>query len=200
MRRTLKLLLLLGIGLALAKNKNGDGITPGDGDNTVDPTTGKPKSDEQRKKDTDYNGTSAQDDFDGVMKQGDQESQDGRKDGAGGESTNNEPGTDNPNLEPSYPDQWASDGNLRSHWEDHRRDDNADWESEAEYREAAIDLMSTDGGRRPGVKIKTDGDTSYFFDPATGEFGRSGPRGIITYYIPSPDPQAHFDRQPGTEV
>jgi hypothetical protein len=60
--------------------------------------------------------------------------------------------------------------------------------------------MSTDGGRRPGVKIKTDGDTSYFFDPATGEFGRSGPRGIITYYIPSPDPQAHFDRQPGTEV
>jgi hypothetical protein len=103
MRRTLKLLLLLGIGLALAKNKDGDGITPCDGDNSIDPTTGKPKSDEQRKKDADFNGTSALDNFEGVMEAGDHQSHEGRKDGAGGESTNNEPGTGNPNLEPSYP-------------------------------------------------------------------------------------------------
>lgn len=111
MRRTLKLLLLLGIGLALAKKKNGDGITPGDGDNSIDPTTGKPKTDEQRKKDTDYNGTSAQDNFDGVMEAGDQQSQKGRNQGQGADSTSD------PNGNGSNPDserKWDADqlGNM----------------------------------------------------------------------------------------
>lgn len=94
MRRTLKLLLLLGIGLALAGKKNGDGVTPGNGDNSIDPTTGKPKTDEQRKKDSTYGDTNAQEDFDGVMKAGDQESQAGRsEESTDGTSNSEDPGT-----------------------------------------------------------------------------------------------------------
>jgi hypothetical protein len=105
-----------------------------------------------------------------------------------------------PTTTPNHPDKWA-DNNLESHYDDHKNDPTAQWETMAEYQYAAIDLMTTDGGRRDGVRIKVSGDgTAYYYDPATGEFGRSGPRGIITFFIPHPDPDAYFARQPGTEV
>lgn len=74
----MKLLLLLGLGFILAKDKDGGGSTPGDGDNSIDPDTGKPKSDEQRDKDSTYGGKNAQEDFAGVLEDGDNESRDGR--------------------------------------------------------------------------------------------------------------------------
>lgn len=122
MRRTLKLLLLLGIGLALAGNKDGSGPTPGNGDNTIDPNTGKPKTDEQRKKDTDYQGTSAQDDFDGVLKAGEKESQDGRAqdtDGDGDPDVTETSGGQNPvegpaaNIDPRPPNQRHNLNSIR---------------------------------------------------------------------------------------
>ena len=125
---------------------------------------------------------------------------------AGGSRNGNEDNADSGSqtvgqapTDPKHPDKWA-DGNLESHFDDHRNDPTAEWDSMAEYQYAAIDLMTTEGGRRPGVRIKVTGDTAYYYDPATGEFGRSGPRGIITFFIPHPDPEAYFERQPGTEV
>jgi hypothetical protein len=85
MRRTLKLLLLLGIGLALMGKKDGDGVTPGDSDSTIDPTTGKPKTDEQRRQDSTYKGTNAQSDFKGVLDDADKESQVGRAEDSDGD-------------------------------------------------------------------------------------------------------------------
>ncbi|GAA2162899.1 MULTISPECIES: hypothetical protein [Glycomyces] len=123
----------------------------------------------------------------------------------GSDGTGNSPESDGtadgqtPPTDPNHPDKWA-DNNLESHYDSHKDDPTAEWDSMADYQYAAIDLMTTDGGRRPGVKIKVTGDTAYYFDPATGEFGRSGPRGIITFFIPHPDPEGYWTRQPGTEV
>lgn len=115
MRRTLKLLLLLGIGLALAKDKDGGGLTPGDADNTIDPNTGKPKTDEQRKRDSTYNGTNAQEDFDGVIEAGDKESQDGRAEDIDGDGDPDIPsdtdGDGNPDSE-SEGGPYATEGDL----------------------------------------------------------------------------------------
>lgn len=122
MRRTLKLLLLLGIGLALAGKKNGDGVTPGNGDNTIDPTTGKPKTDEQRKKDSTYKGTDAQQDFKGVLDDADKESQAGRSEGQepdNGSSGTESPDSQNPvegpaaNIDPRPPNQRHNLNSIR---------------------------------------------------------------------------------------
>ena len=94
MKRTLKLLLLLGLVL-LAKDKTPDGTTPGGTPNTKDPTTGEVKSDDQRKKDMDYNGRNAGKDFDGVLGDADEASRAGRsKQGQGTEP--NTPGNNLP--------------------------------------------------------------------------------------------------------
>jgi hypothetical protein len=83
MRRTLKLLLFLGIGILMATNKGPDGSSPSGSNNSTDPNTGKPKSDEQRKEDSTYKGTNAQEDFSGVLEAADQESQAGRSEQQG---------------------------------------------------------------------------------------------------------------------
>lgn len=121
MRRTLKLLLLLGIGLALAGNKDGSGPTPGNGDNTIDPNTGKPKTDEQRKKDTDYQGTSAQDDFDGVLKAGEKESQDGRAQDTDGDGDPDVTGNGLP-TRADLPPFNISPGQFGKKWGKHAKD------------------------------------------------------------------------------
>ncbi|WP_026925418.1 hypothetical protein [Glycomyces arizonensis] len=204
MRRTLKLLLVMGLAFVLQRPHGG-----GDGPDGPDDTTHNDADGDgnDSKKTTTPDGINASEDWGAAKDATKKKAEEGRANDSDGDGQPDVPSTTDdstnagsPALEPQYPDQWASPENLTSHYQDHRNDDNAEWESEAEYREAAIDLMSTDGGRREGVRIKTDGDTSYFYDPATGEFGRSGPRGIITYYIPIPDPEAHFNRQPGTEV
>lgn len=47
--------------------------------------------------------------------------------------------------------------------------------------------------------MKKDGEVHRFFDPGSGEFGATGPRGIITYFKPE-NGMDYFRRQPGVEV
>jgi hypothetical protein len=182
MRRVLKLLLLLGIGLAFAKpgpppNRPGGN---GDGGKPRPPTT-------TSKVDADQGTESA-------SKAVQAEAEAGR----GGGSTERQPeSTPAPTTEPSHPDKWSSQTNLDNHYRDHGEE--MGYDSQIEYAEAAKDLTSTEGGRREGVQIKRDGNVSYFFDPATGEFAASGKNGVITYFKPD-DPADYFRRQPGTEV
>jgi hypothetical protein len=97
MRRTLKLLILLGIGLMMAKDKTPDGGTPGSTGNTKDPTTGEVKTDDQRKKDMTYGGKNAGEDFDGVLRAADTESQAGRSEDSKGHDSD---GNTTPSNEP----------------------------------------------------------------------------------------------------
>jgi hypothetical protein len=152
MRRTLKLLLLLGIGLALAGKKNGDGVTPGNGDNSIDPTTGKPKTDEQRKKDTTYGDTNAQEDFDGVMRAGDQESQDGRAEDQGSSS---EPGTAENGLptRAELPPFNITPAQFGKKWGKHSKDyglDPGDPESRQWFQDRASDVHANPDDVRVG--------------------------------------------------
>jgi hypothetical protein len=90
-------------------------------------------------------------------------------------------------------DKWTSQGNLNDHFDKHGAD--MGYYTKSEYDYAARDLMCECDGRRPGVKIKVDGTTRYFFDPATKEFGIADTNGIVTYYNAD---QAYFNGQPGT--
>lgn len=136
MRRALKLLLLLSVGLLMAKDKGGDGITPGGADNTIDPATGKPKTDEQRKQDSTYKGQDASKDFEGVAKQAEKEAEDGRNDGQGNQSQESDGSDDSdsptgdPKVEPT--------GNLENDFDALPEGNNKHVktvESEAELRE-----------------------------------------------------------------
>lgn len=73
------------------------------------------------------------------------------------------------------------------------------FESPAEYKAAAEDLMCMCVDRRPGVLVKQDGSTRYFLDPQTGEFGITGSKGIVTYFEPD-NPMRYFDDQPGVLI
>ena len=88
---------------------------------------------------------------------------------------------------------WTSTQNLDDHFARHGEE--MGLATQAEYRYAAQDLMCTCGGRRDGVLIEQDGNTRYFLDPKTGEFGIASERGIVTYDIPE-NPSAHFNNQP----
>jgi hypothetical protein len=112
MRRTLKLLLLLGIGLMMAKDKGGDGITPGGTDNTIDPATGKPKSDAERKEDMTYKGQDAGTDFKGVKEAAEKEAQDGRNEGQG--STSQDGDSSNDSDSPAEDPKVKPTGNLEN--------------------------------------------------------------------------------------
>ncbi|MEU6246631.1 hypothetical protein [Glycomyces sp. NPDC047010] len=191
MRRFLKFVLLLGIGLAFAK-PGGSG-PKGPDDSTPITPNGTDPADSPKVKTP--GGTNAVTNWGGAKAEIDKSLDDGE---IGDGTSGNPPETPaTPTTEPKNPDKWASQQNLDNHYQDHGEE--MGFESQIEYREAAIDLMSTDGGRRDGVQIKRDGEVAYFFDPATGEFGASGPRGIITYFTPD-DPADYFRRQPGTEV
>jgi hypothetical protein len=78
-------------------------------------------------------------------------------------------------------EKWTSQTNLDDHFGRPGKD--MGFQTQAEYRYAA-DLMCICGGRRSGVMIKQDGNTRYFLDPKTGEFGITGDRGVVTYYKP----------------
>lgn len=90
-------------------------------------------------------------------------------------------------------DRWSSRENLNEHFDKHGEE--LGLETKSEYDYAAQDLMCGCDGRRPGVQVKVDGKTRYYFDPKTGEFGITGDRGIVTYYRADKD---YFNRQPGT--
>ncbi|MDN3241312.1 hypothetical protein [Glycomyces tritici] len=109
MRRTLKLLLLLGIGLLMAKDKDG-GITPGGTDNTIDPATGKPKSDAERKEDMSYKGQDAGKDFEGVAKAAEDEAQSGRSDSTEGSPTDSDADTSQDSDGDGQPDTTSEGG------------------------------------------------------------------------------------------
>ncbi len=94
-------------------------------------------------------------------------------------------------------EKWTSKGNLDDHFARHGEE--MGFDSQAEYGYAAEDLMCVCDGRRPGVMIKRDGNTRYFLDPGTGEFGIAGERGIVTYYRPE-NPMGHFNNQPGALI
>ena len=94
-------------------------------------------------------------------------------------------------------DKWASKGNLDRHFDDHGAE--MGYQSPAEYGAGAEDLMCTCAGRRPGVIQKQEGSTNYFLDPESGEFGKTGDRGIVTYFKPD-DPMDYYNRQPGVPV
>ncbi|WP_020124657.1 RHS repeat-associated core domain-containing protein [Streptomyces canus] len=94
-------------------------------------------------------------------------------------------------------EKWTSKGNLDAHFEKHGEE--MGFDSQAEYGYAAEDLMCVCDGRRPGVLIKRDGNTRYFLDPGSGEFGVASEKGIVTYYRPE-NPMAHFNNQPGALV
>jgi len=90
---------------------------------------------------------------------------------------------------------WTSNSNLNNHFDKHGSD--MDYESKAEYQYAAEDLVCDCDGLRPGVRSKRDGNTSYYLDEDSGEFGAKSDRGIITYFGPD-DPLGYYNRQPGT--
>ena len=92
-------------------------------------------------------------------------------------------------------DGWSSQRNLDEHFTKHG--DEMGYETQIEYEHAAVDLTCTCAGRRPGVKIKQDGTTKYYFDPANGEFAITGTRGVVTFYKVD---AAYFARQPGTLI
>ncbi|MEV5901010.1 hypothetical protein [Streptomyces sp. NPDC052127] len=94
-------------------------------------------------------------------------------------------------------EKWTSKGNLDAHYEKHGEE--MGFDSQAEYGYAAEDLMCVCDGRRPGVLIKRDGNTRYFLDIGSGEFGIASEKGIVTYYRPD-NPMAHFNNQPGDLV
>lgn len=79
-------------------------------------------------------------------------------------------------------DAWSPGDTLSNHYAVHGAD--MGFQSEAEYREAAIDLTCSCDGLRTDVLRKTDSVTgkSYFYDPATSEFAITYPSGIDTYY------------------
>ncbi len=101
------------------------------------------------------------------------------------------------NTNGCFGDKWTSQGNLDRHFGDHGAE--MGFKAQAEYRYAAEDLMCTCGGRRPGVLMKQDGNTRYYLDPKTGEFGVASNRGIVTYYVPD-NPMGHFNIQPGALI
>ncbi len=94
-------------------------------------------------------------------------------------------------------EKWTSQGNLDAHFARHGEE--MGFTNQAEYRYAAEDLMCVCAGRREGVLIKRDGNTRYFLDPASGEFGIASEKGIVTYYRPE-NPMRHFDNQPGALI
>ncbi|MFI6910043.1 LamG-like jellyroll fold domain-containing protein [Nonomuraea sp. NPDC050394] len=96
-----------------------------------------------------------------------------------------------------FGDKWVSEANLDRHFADHGEE--MGLTTLSEYRYAAMDLMCTCNGRRPGVLVKRDGKTYRFYDPKTGEFGAAGPNGIITYFKPD-EGIDYFKKQPGTMV
>jgi hypothetical protein len=168
MRRTLKLLLLLGIGLALAGKKNGDGVTPGNGDNTIDPTTGKPKTDEQRKKDSTYKDTNAQEDFDGVLKAGDQESQAGRAqdtDGDGNpdipQNTTPSPPSDSVKIDPKQLNK------KFKHADDFGVEGNNNHANREKFQEAIENHVDSPGTQKIEGTYRGD-PVIHYVDPATG--------------------------------
>ncbi|MFI7064662.1 polymorphic toxin-type HINT domain-containing protein [Kribbella sp. NPDC050124] len=92
-------------------------------------------------------------------------------------------------------DRWTSRRNLDDHYDAHG--EQMGFATKSEYDYAARDLMCTCEGRRPGMLIKQDGTTRYYFDPKTGEFGITVDRGIVTYFNAD---KAYFNGQPGTLV
>ncbi len=96
-----------------------------------------------------------------------------------------------------FGDKWSDTNNLDEHFRKHGEE--MGFDTMTEYNYAAQDLMCMCDGRRPGVRMKRDGDVQRFFDPESGEFGSAGPRGIITYFKPDDDLD-YFRRQPGVEV
>ncbi|MBP2478603.1 RHS repeat-associated protein [Crossiella equi] len=96
-----------------------------------------------------------------------------------------------------FGDEWSGAKNLDEHFNKHG--DEMGFDTVAEYKYAAQDLMCLCDGRRPGVLMKKDGEVHRFFDPGSGEFGATGPRGIITYFKPE-NGMDYFRRQPGVEV
>ncbi|OHV60889.1 RHS repeat-associated core domain-containing protein [Pseudofrankia sp. BMG5.36] len=94
-------------------------------------------------------------------------------------------------------EKWTSQRNLDDHFRRHGEE--MGFDSVAEYGYAAEDLMCICVGRREGVLIKRDGNTRYFLDPQSGEFGVASEKGIVTYYRPE-NPRAHFDSQPGVLI
>jgi RHS repeat-associated protein len=90
-------------------------------------------------------------------------------------------------------DKWTSPDNLNQHFDKHGEEMGYDTKSEYDY--AAQDLMCECDGRRPGVQVKVDGATRYYFDPESKEFGIRSDKGVVTYYNAD---QSYFNRQPGT--
>ncbi|MDA2807280.1 hypothetical protein, partial [Nocardiopsis suaedae] len=93
--------------------------------------------------------------------------------------------------------QDTSAKNLDEHFDKHGAA--MGYESQIEYRMAAEDLMCECDGGRPGVQVKVNGDTRYYLDPTTGEFGMPSDKGVVTFYVPD-NPQDYFDKQRGTVV
>ncbi|WP_147397536.1 polymorphic toxin-type HINT domain-containing protein [Amycolatopsis panacis] len=89
-------------------------------------------------------------------------------------------------------DGWSSARNLDVHFAKHGAE--MGYESQIEYREAAADLTCTCDGRRSGVKVKQQGTTKFYFDPATDEFAVTGTKGIVTFFKAPP---GYFEAQPG---
>lgn len=80
---------------------------------------------------------------------------------------------------------WTSTKNLDEHYASHGAE--MGFDSQREYREAAVDLLCDCDGGRPGVlrKLGKDHegrDVLRYFDPVTKEYGMKGKGGIITYY------------------
>ncbi|MFB9300428.1 polymorphic toxin-type HINT domain-containing protein, partial [Kibdelosporangium philippinense] len=94
-------------------------------------------------------------------------------------------------------DQWTSDFNLDEHYNKHGRD--MGFYLKEDYQKAAQQFLCTCRGRPSTMKIKQNGTTKYYYDTATGEYGMTGQKGIITYFEPD-DGLAYFDRQPGFEI
>ncbi|WP_157577056.1 hypothetical protein [Saccharomonospora iraqiensis] len=94
-------------------------------------------------------------------------------------------------------DAWTSKSNMDDHFDKHGSE--MGFETPAEYAYAAEDLMCMCDGRRPGVMVNRDGDTRYFFDKETGEFGIASDKGIVTYYKADAGID-HFNEQRGVIV
>ncbi|MGC4943976.1 polymorphic toxin-type HINT domain-containing protein, partial [Kribbella sp. DT2] len=98
-----------------------------------------------------------------------------------------------------FGDKWTGAANVNEHFDDHGAE--MGFETLAEYKYAAEDLMCTCDGRRPGVLLKRDGASGRdrFFDPQSGEFGSASSDGIITFFKPD-DGLDYFKRQPGVDI
>ncbi|MFG3339724.1 hypothetical protein [Glycomyces sp. NPDC048151] len=161
--------------------KDGDGITPGNGDNTIDPNTGKPKSDEQRKQDMTYDGMNAGEDFDGVMKAGDQNSQDGRHEGGSTDPTSEDApdsdgGTDNtsPSQTPDPNNTPRGEPTEVNGSPSNRRSLERENESAQTLAENGYDVEQNppgkDNGKNPDYKI--EGEYFDCYAPSRDDAGR----------------------------